>query len=638
MTAPQPKPDPRPHRTAFYQVNEVAHKLSGDVVLVPDASDLTGITREELIKLSHWANKGDEGEHLLTPDNIDRLAVLTDGFFRFIDEGEDASVVTLWRNGTPIIQQIEGEPCEAAVDLVTDAVTGMRPLQEKWHGLPPLEAEIEILACRAGYMEGHRPKWLERQARRNLEERDVDPAATDERKGEPVAANDNVPQHDERLVPYLAAFTAADAFISGSTLFGVVVGGLTGNIQILADGRALFTSRLGSKFVELPVKPKRLVASPFRLKDPASIPEREWLHARHYIRRYLSITVGAGGGGKSAHAVSEALSMVTGRPLLDGQAGLGAPLRVWYVNAEDPQDEIDRRFVAAAKHFNVTEESIADRLFTDSGRDQEFVIMRQEGRDFKVCEPMVNDMLATIRENAIDIVVVDPFVSTHEVPENDNNLMQRVAKAWRRVADEGNCSVELIHHVTKGNFEVTADSARGGGALKDAARSVRTVNAMTKEEGEKAGLDDHHGFFRVDFGKTNMTAASSSSQWRRFVTVPLMNGKGLVKAGDEIGVVEPWRWPAKSEATAFVSAEELEAIKRKIDGGDCRDNIQSSQWAGFKVAEALRINLTDPAEKKRVRRMLEAWKEAGHFTIEQRPDYKGIERPCLVPVFHTTKN
>jgi hypothetical protein len=632
MTAKkQPKPDPRPHRDAFYEVNKTAlWQLSGDVVLVPDPDNLEGLTRDALTKISHWSD--------MTDEDIPRLGILTDSFFRFIDEGQDATVLTLWRGGTPIVQQIDGEPCEAAVDLVTDAITAMKPLREKWCGLPPLEAEIEMLAYRKGFVAGHRPKWLERMARANLAERDVDPAAPDEQKGEPLAANDNVPQHDERLVPYLAAFAAKDAFISGSTLFGAVVGGLTGKVQILTDGRALFTSRLGSKFVELPVKPKRLVASPFRLKDPASIPEREWLHARHYIRRYLSITVGAGGGGKSAHAVSEALSMVTGRPLLDGQAGLSAPLRVWYVNAEDPQDEIDRRFVAAAKHFNVTEESIADRLFTDSGRNQEFVIMRQEGRDFKVCEPMVSDMLAAIRENEIDIVVVDPFVSTHEVPENDNNLMQRVAKAWRRVADEGNCSVELIHHVTKGNFEVTADSARGGGALKDAARSVRTINAMTKEEGEKAGLDDHQGFFRVDFGKTNMTAASSSSQWRRFVTVPLMNGKGLVKSGDEIGVVAPWRWPAKSEATAFVSAEELEAIKRKIDGGDCRDSAQASDWAGYKVAEALRINLTDPAEKKRVRRMLEAWKEAGHFTIEQRPDYKGINRPCLVPIFHTTEN
>jgi RecA-family ATPase len=51
----------------------------------------------------------------------------------------------------------------------------------------------------------------------------------------------------------------------------------------------------------------------------------------------------------SAHAVSEVLAMVIGRPLLDSDGSLKAPLRVWYINAEDPQDEIDRRLHAVAK-------------------------------------------------------------------------------------------------------------------------------------------------------------------------------------------------------------------------------------------------------------------------------------------------
>ncbi|AVA21195.1 AAA family ATPase [Rhizobium sp. NXC24] len=194
MTAAQPKPDPRPHLTEFYRVSDLAHKLAGDVVLVPDPDNLDGLKRDDLVKLSHWANKDDDGNHLLTPDNCDRLAVLTDSFFRFMDDGEDASVITLWREGTPIIQQIDGEPCSAALDAVMDAVTNMSPLREKWHGLPPLEAEIELLAYQKGYAAGHRPRWLERVARQNILEREakteteeVAPAAM------PVAANDNNP-------------------------------------------------------------------------------------------------------------------------------------------------------------------------------------------------------------------------------------------------------------------------------------------------------------------------------------------------------------------------------------------------------------------------------------------------------------
>lgn len=630
--ATQPKTDPRPHRTAFYTVSEIARRLCGDVVLVPDPKNLDGVTRDDLVKLSHWANKDDDGNHLLTEADIPRLGVLTDSFFRFIDEGEDASVVTLWRQGTPLVQQIDGEPCEAALDLVQDAVTGMAEMKEKWHDLPPLEAEIEILACQKRLPAGNRPNWLERKARERLADRDIDPDGTDEPKVLPVAANDNVPKHDERLVPYLAAFGGPKALIMGEAVYGAVVGHLNGQIRFV-DGKAVFFSGNTARVIELPAKPRPLAATPFTLGNPAAIPEREWLYGRHYIRRYVTASVGPGGGGKTAHSISEALAMVTGRPLLDPDGPLTRPLRVWWVNAEDPQDEIDRRFHAAAKHFGVTNEQIGGRLFTDSGRDQQFVIARQEGRDLKIVEPFIENLVAEIRRREVDVVIIDPFVSTHEAQENDNGAMQRVAAAWTRVTDEANCNIELVHHVAKGQGEVTADSARGGGAFKDKVRSMRVFNVMTKEEAEKAGLDNHHGYFRVDFGKVNMIA-SGSSQWRRFVSVPLMNGKGLFKTGDEIGVVEAWKWPSKSEATAFVTPEELEKIKRKIDGCDCRDNIQSSEWAGYKVAEALRMNMTIPEEKRKVKRMLDAWKGDGHFTIEQRPDYKGVGRPCLVPIFH----
>ncbi|PCD66797.1 AAA family ATPase [Rhizobium phaseoli] len=454
-------------------------------------------------------------------------------------------------------------------------------------------------------------------------------------------ANDNKtdasgdPQHLARL-QVIQRDHGGDIRLSGRswTLFGATIDGKSGQVSIDGNGRMFLFGAKGSFPVDESPR-KRLRATAFKLRSTSEIPMREWLFARHYQRRYLTVTVAPGGVGKTAHAMTEALCMVTGRPLLD-LGGLRRKLKVWYLNLEDPADEIERGFAAAAKHFSITEEQIGDRLFTDSGRDQEFVIVRQENRDFKVCEPMVEDMLAAIRENDIDVVIVDPFVSTHEVPENDNTMIQRVAKQWRRIADEANCSIELVHHATKGNAEITADSARGGGALKDAARSVRVINGMTKEEAEKAGLKDERGYFRVDFGKVNKVASAGSSLWRRFVSVPLMNGKGLVKTGDEVGVVEAWRWPSAAELTADVSEEQLDAIKRKIGGLDCRESIQSPQWAGYQIAQALGINVGDAAEKRRVKRMIYAWTKDGHFTVEMREDHKGTPRPCLVPVFPTS--
>lgn len=619
---PQPQYDSKkhPHRDAFYKVDDLAGDLCGDVVLVPDPDNLDGLKREDLTKIAHWSD--------MEEADIPRLAVLTDSFFRFIDEGADASVVTLWRGGTPIIQQIDGEVCEAAVDLVMDAVTGMSELSEKWKGLPPLEAEIEKIAYQKSLPLGNRPKWLEREARRRLEARNIAPDEPEE----PIASNDNKPD-DVRLREMFGAGTMGfDGDTRRHFLSNCWHEGKLGVAVIGHDGKPVFTP-----YQKQPRPP--VSATPFTLRDPASIPEREWLFGRHYIRRYLTATVGAGGGGKSSHAVSETLAMVTGRPLLDPEGPRTKPLCVWYINAEDPHDEIDRRFHAAAKHFGVTAEQIGDRLYTDSGRDQEFVIMRQEGRDLKVCQPLIDEMVAEIEQRKIDVVIVDPLVSTHEVPENDNGAMQRVAKAWTEVADRANCCVEVVHHIVKNAGEATADSARGGGALKDKTRGMRVINAMTRGEADKAGVEDPSAYFRIDHGKVNLIA-SGRSAWRRFASVSLGNGKGIIKTGDEIGVAEPWQWPAAdvlaeraAEARAAVVAdipeELLAGLKVRLASSDYKQSVQAKNWAGCLVAEIFGLDAS--ADREQIKDMLAAWIDAGELKVVEIPDQYRHQKPHIKP-------
>lgn len=557
--APRVSTDPR--RAAWKPFRDMCNKVAGDAVLVPPLMRRDRLTRHDLTPIAHWSD--------MTEDDIPRLAILTDSFARFIGHGDDASVVTLWREGTPAVIQIAGEPNEEAVDLVTDVICG-------------------------------------NIARIDRAERE---SATQE------AANDNRPQSDE--VRLREMFGSGTMGFDGGTrrhfLSNCWHEGKLGVAIIGDDGEPYF-----EPYQTQPRPPIR--ATPFVLRDPASLPERDWLYGRHYIRKYLTSTVGAGGGGKSAHAVSETLAMVTGRPLLDPDGPLMTPLRVWYINAEDPQDEIDRRFHAAAKHFGVTAEQIGDRLFTDSGRDQEFVVMRQDGRGFKVCQPLIDEMVTEIRHRQIDVVIIDPLVSTHEVPENDNGAMQRVAKAWTEVCDRGNCCVEVIHHVVKSQSEVTADSARGGGALKDKTRGMRVLNAMTAGEAEKVGLEKPDGYFRIDHGKVNMVA-SGHSQWRRFVSVPLGNGKGMVKTGDEIGVVEPWRWPS-ADAMAERAAEQRRAVvadvpddllaglKVRLGASDHKYDPKGKPWAGDLVME-----LTGVTNRKEARAMLDAWIEGGDLDV-----------------------
>lgn len=562
--APRVSTDPR--RAAWKPFRDMCNRLAGDSVLVPPLMRRDRLTRYDLTPVAHWSD--------ITEDDIPRLAVLTDSFARFIGHGDDVSVLTLWREGTPAVVQIDGEPNEEAVDLVTDVICG-------------------------------------NIARIDRAERE---SATQE------AANDNRPQSDE--VRLREMFGSGTMGFDGDTrrhfLSNCWHEGKLGVAIIGDDGEPYFEP--------YQTQPRPSIhATPFSLRDPASLPEREWLYGKHYIRKYLTSTVGAGGGGKSAHAVSETLAMVTGRPLLDPDGPLMTPLRVWYINAEDPQDEIDRRFHAAAKHFSVTAEQIGDRLFTDSGRDQEFVVMRQDGRGFKVCQPLIDEMVTEIQRRQIDVVIIDPLVSTHEVPENDNGAMQRVAKAWTEVADRANCCVEVIHHVVKSQSEVTADSARGGGALKDKTRSMRTLNPMTEAEATKVGVDEPERYFRIDLGKFNMTAKGRSA-WRRFASVPLGNGRGLVKTGDEIGVVEPWRWPSadalaeraaeqRRAVVADVPGELLAGLKARLGAGGYKYDPKGKPWAGDVLIET-----GIAADKDEARAMLVAWIESGELEISDEVD------------------
>ena len=157
------------------------------------------------------------------------------------------------------------------------------------------------------------------------------------------------------------------------------------------------------------------------LRDPKLIPQRQWLYGHHLIRKFGSATIALGAVGKSSLMIVEALAMVTGRPLLGILPRQRA--RVWLWNGEDPLEEIERRITAACLHFGITAAEIEGGLFVDSGRNSEIVIATQSRNGVTIAVPMVEALLRTINDNQIDVVQIDPFISSHRVPENDNNAI-----------------------------------------------------------------------------------------------------------------------------------------------------------------------------------------------------------------------
>ncbi len=133
--------------------------------------------------------------------------------------------------------------------------------------------------------------------------------------------------------------------------------------------------------------------------------------------------------------------------------------------------------------------SLSDALvFIDSGRTMEIILATTKKGETTIADPVVDAVSKTIKENQIDVLIIDPFVSSHRVTENDNNVIEAVVKKWPHIVEETGCAIDLNHHARKmGGGEVTVEDGRGASALLAAVRSARSVNTMTRDEADTAG-------------------------------------------------------------------------------------------------------------------------------------------------------
>lgn len=354
-------------------------------------------------------------------------------------------------------------------------------------------------------------------------------------------------------------------------------------------------------------------ATPFKWVDPKTLPRREFAFGTHYIRKYVSVTVSPGGLGKTSNSIVEALSMASGKPL----TGIKPPQRtkVWLFNAEDPRDEMERRIMAACLHYRLTPDDIEGYLFLDSGREQELIVMKEDRKaGVTMNVPIVEAVVANIERNGIDVMVVDPFVSTHAVNENDNGAIDKVAKLWAQIADQTNCAVDVVHHLRKvADREATVEDARGAVSLIGAARSVRVLNRMSEEQASAAGVDaaDRFGYFSINYGKSNLSQLSHRLDWRRLESVPLGNGRGLSKPQDHAPVVTEWRWPSSEEVAGELTSEQIMHIRSLVDNGQYKESPRAKNWVGGAVAYALSLDLEEEANRRRATTIVKALMKEG---------------------------
>lgn len=369
------------------------------------------------------------------------------------------------------------------------------------------------------------------------------------------------------------------------------------------------------------VQASPIAATPYLWPNPCTIPPRRWLYGKQLLRGTLALIVAPGGTGKTALTVGMALALATGQPLLGMELPDG-PQRVWLWNLEDSIEELDRAIGAARLHHQIDPAAVAGQFFVNSGLDGAGLCTAiQDRQGFTILHPIYDAVLAEISARKIDVLIVDPFVSSHTVSENDNGAIDAVAKAWARIAAMANCTIVLVHHTSKSaGIEITADRSRGAGSLVNAARSVVTLNRMTVDEAKALGVNetDRRRYFRAYDDKNNRAPPADASDWFRMESVTLPNGDGDTCFGDSVGVVVPWTPPAA--CVEELAPDHVAALQKLIDGGEWRENERAGFWAGKAIAEVFGLDVGDPFDRARVKAILKECLRRKWLRKEQRRD------------------
>jgi len=193
----------------------------------------------------------------------------------------------------------------------------------------------------------------------------------------------------------------------------------------------------------------KIKATPYDWRDPTKIPRRQWVFGRWLLKGTVAVVVAPGGMGKSTFISGMALSLASGRECL-GKTVWGGPQPVWVWNQEDDFDELSRSIQAAAKLHGLEPSDILGNLFVDSAMDGAGLCTATEDRTgVQLLEPVYDAIKEELLRRGIKVLIIDPFVSSHEVDENSNIKIDKIVKAWARVAKAADCVIVLVHHTSK---------------------------------------------------------------------------------------------------------------------------------------------------------------------------------------------
>lgn len=263
--------------------------------------------------------------------------------------------------------------------------------------------------------------------------------------------------------------------------------------------------------------------------DPSRLPERKWIVYGSVLMGHVSIIVGPGGVCKSIYTLVVCI-LVAARGIRS-EADLIGPVQRYaktlVVNNEDDQIELERRIAGVMLAYGIQASELDGRFFYESGYGARRLICDETADGEVIRAPFVDRLVAYIKDHGIELIVIDPFVSSHRSSENDNSKVDDVVQIYKSIAAVTGCSIVLVHHTRKGSGDEvpTIEASRGGKALSDGCRVGEIILPIPQLDKKLYGLSDYESrdIVRMDSVKANYSRKGTGVYFK-LESVKLPNG------------------------------------------------------------------------------------------------------------------
>lgn len=288
---------------------------------------------------------------------------------------------------------------------------------------------------------------------------------------------------------------------------------------------------------------------PFTL--PHAMPRRAWIIPRVLMRGVVTVLAAPGSAGKSTLQLAIAAHLAVGKSF--GDMRIEVPVRSLVANIEDDRLEMERRILAVCLTYELDPVAVAANVAFLPGA--EFCFKVADGdRPIKLRTEELEQFAKRLKELKIGVMMVDPFIETHDSDDSDNQAMRQVMAAYRDLAQKSDTAMFVTHHTPKGASAGAADALRGATAIANSARIALTLFDASEDDAETYGIPAHelNRYVRLDDAKMNMSLRGAAPMWFKRHGVVLPNG-------DEVGVLRLASVKAAAAAEALSIAKTLHA-------------------------------------------------------------------------------